>query len=98
MKRKVGKRLDGTPVELRPHEVIEVHTLPWCDFCRMNEKNVKAEYDFPTTQGSWANGCPKHWVMHSRSPKLGTGYGQMLIARDTVQTEMQATDGSWVAV
>ena len=98
MKRKVGKRLDGTPVELKPHEVIEVAELPWCDFCRMNKENVKAEYDFATAFGPWANGCERHYSTHRVSFALGTGVGQMLVARDTVQTEMKATDGSWVAV
>lgn len=89
MKRKYGKRLDGTQVQLVPHEVIEVSKLPWCDFCA--DGLTLAEYDFKSAQGPWGNGCEKHFIQWSMTGKLGTGYGQMLIESKTVEEVMSAS-------
>jgi len=89
MKRKWGRRLDGTEVQLIPHEIIEVPKLPWCDFC--NDGLTLAEYDFKSNMGPWGNGCEKHFTRFSMTGKLGTGYGQMLIESATVETRITAS-------
>jgi len=80
MKVKIGKRFDGRPVELVPHEVIPVDSLPKCNFC---EKT--AEFDFKTNVGPWANGCEQHWRMYRGHRELGIGKGQLWVDRKTVE-------------
>jgi hypothetical protein len=88
MKRKYGNRLNGEQVQLVAHEVIEVSRLPVCDFC---QDGTLAEYDFKSRMGPWGNGCAKHWIAFAASPKLGTGYGQMLVASETVHEVISAS-------
>jgi len=87
MKRKVGKRLNGESVTLVPHQIIEVSTLPRCNF----QCDKTAEYDFPTVFGSWGNGCEEHYKEFRASPNLGTGLGQMLVASSTVEVIVSAS-------
>lgn len=77
MKRKMGKRLDGTTHEIKSGYVVEVPQLPWCDFCA--DGLTLAEYDFKTNMGPWANGCEKHWKQHRARPETGLGIGQLLV-------------------
>lgn len=104
MKRLIGVRLDGTEVvlveggrKLGAGEQVQVPGLPLCDFCQLNGENRKAEYDFATTQGSWANGCAKHWQMHRAQHTLGVGKGQLLIDSFTVHEVMVDHNGENVA-
>lgn len=54
-----------------------VTTLPKCDFC-----DKKANYDFKTLQGPWANGCPNHYIQWRMFRELGIGKGQQLVLTD----------------
>lgn len=56
-----------------------VSQLPDCDFCKMSGVTRKAQYDFKTKDGRWANGCAIHWTNHRASMTLGTGWGQRLV-------------------
>lgn len=65
---------------------VKVLQLPNCDFCKLLNKEVPAEYDAKTIQGPWANMCQKHWDRYSFH-KLGTGYGQRLILENIPEPE-----------
>jgi hypothetical protein len=53
-----------------------VDKLPKCDFC-----DYPAEYDAVVPMvGSWANMCLIHFGQFGPD-RLGTGYGQQLVAR-----------------
>ena len=58
-----------------------------CDFCRIygtdSEKQspARAEYDFKTDRGPWANGCAEHYKRNRMYPDLGVGKGQKLEVR-----------------
>jgi glutaredoxin len=53
--------------------VVEVVTLPGCDFC-----HAPARYDTKTTQGPWAYACGACYERHGVG-RLGLGLGQMLV-------------------
>jgi hypothetical protein len=63
----------------KPGHVVEVATLPACDFCG---DGTPAAYDFRTGFGGWANGCEAHWLAYRADPSTGVGNGQRLIARN----------------
>ena len=65
-----------------------VALLPSCDFCRMGGIDRPGRYDFATTLGRWANGCVEHYMLHRRSPMLGTGFGQLLVQYHEVLDEV----------
>jgi hypothetical protein len=80
-------------MHIRPKEKImakggtlaKVTQLPDCDLCKhlpMDEDSVlpprKAEYDFKTQDGRWANGCKPHYLRFRLYLDLGTGKGQKL--------------------
>lgn len=54
-------------------DTVWVTKLPKCDF-----GPEEAKYDFRMSNGSWANGCEKHWKDRRMSDQLGTGHGQLL--------------------
>ena len=55
-------------------EQVSVALLPKCDFC-----GNTAEYDARTSFGPWANMCEQDFQQYGPG-RLGTGYGQKLIA------------------
>jgi len=60
-------------------QVVQMETLPACDFCRLSGIDTRAQYDAKTNfGGSWANMCAEHWVQHRASDQLGLGLGQKL--------------------
>lgn len=59
-------------------KVVLVPELPDCNFC---EK--KANYDFKTRMGPWANACVTHYRQNRLYAVLGTGKGQMLITEES---------------
>jgi len=65
--------------KLVPHEIIEVSSIPQCNFC---EK--PGPYDFATRMGPWANGCEQHWKMYRAASTLGTGKGQLWVTEDQI--------------
>lgn len=62
--------------------VVEVATLPLCDFCQTAGIERPARYDFRTRYGPWAYGCGEHYDAHRGSERLGTGSGQLLVVPD----------------
>ena len=44
-----------------------------CDICGRTPNTI---YDAPTRSGRWAWMCGGCWIIHRRSPRLGTGMGQ----------------------
>lgn len=70
--------------KLIPHEVIQVSSIPACNFCAMSGKVEPGPYDFKTKMGPWANGCEAHWLEHRAFESLGTGVGQLWITEDQV--------------
>lgn len=68
-----------------PHTQAEVSELPPCDFCTLDGRGQRqkllAQYDFRTSSGQWANGCPRHFRMHSPTGRLGLGIGQQLVLK-----------------
>lgn len=63
----------------KPHTEVVVETLPDCDFCKQEGKEVKAEYDGVTVFGPWANMCKEHYERYGLG--LGLGRGQRLVKR-----------------
>lgn len=62
-------------------EWVTINSLPLCNFCQQEGTEQKAEYDFKTRMGPWANGCKRHWKQYRAYESLGTGMGQQLILR-----------------
>lgn len=65
----------------KPGFVVEVSSLPKCDFCER-----EARYDFRTRMGPWAHGCDEHWTLYGTG-RLGVGSGQMLITHEEVEVD-----------
>lgn len=64
---------------------VTVPALPDCDICKFVEsipEPKKAEYDFKTTDGRWANGCHEHYIKYRMYRDLGTGKGQHLVTKE----------------
>lgn len=61
-------------------EVAKVVSLPDCDFKSGHGpcSSPKAEYDFVTRMGPWANGCHAHYETYRRYENLGVGRAQKL--------------------
>lgn len=60
---------------------VYIDELPRCLFCAGEGKVVPARFDFATRMGPWAYGCVMHWRLVRAADALGTGCGQLLIAR-----------------
>ena len=69
-------------IKLIPHQVIEVRSIPNCDFC---ENPTPGPYDFRTVRGPWAYGCYEHYRYHAMFSTLGTGKGQLWVTEDQVE-------------
>lgn len=57
-----------------------VSSLPYCDFCKRNGENIKADYDANTIFGMWGYLCETHYLEYGIG--LGEGKGQRLIAEE----------------
>ncbi len=69
----------------------KVSSLPDCDFgC-----GGKAEYDFKTALGPWANGCTMHYTQNRAFTSLGTGRGQKLVLRQPPASPQHAASLSY---
>jgi len=66
--------------KLIPHQVIQVSSIPQCNFC-----DKPGPYDFKTSMGPWANACEMHWRSYRSSTTLGTGKGQLWVTEDQVE-------------
>lgn len=69
-------------MELKPHEVILVDSIPACDFCY--DPPDPGPYDFKTKMGPWAHGCKMHYELYRAYTTLGTGKGQLWVTQDQV--------------
>lgn len=59
----------------RPGHVVEVSSLPSCDFC-----GATGTWDIPTIHGPWANACDACEPLHHTAPgATGVGVGQRLV-------------------
>ncbi len=58
---------------------VAVEVMPNCDLCSQEGNTVKAVYDGKTRMGPWAYMCEDHYQRFGFG--LGTGSGQMLVAR-----------------
>lgn len=70
-------------MKLVPHEIIEVASIPDCNFC---QDGTPGPYDFATRMGPWANGCKEHWEQFRAAPTLGTGKGQLWLTPEQITT------------
>jgi hypothetical protein len=77
------------PKRLKPGHIVQVSTLPTCDYCLASGYRPprKARYDFRARDGRWGNGCVEHYRLHRMVPRLGIGAGQMLITPDETLTD-----------
>lgn len=74
-------------MELKAHEVIQVASIPACNFCG---DGTPGPYDFKTRMGPWANGCEEHWQQTRAFTTLGTGKGQLWVTADVVRVSQEA--------
>lgn len=57
-----------------------VDSIPACDLCKHQGKDVLAAYDGATAMGPWANMCESHFQQYGVG--LGEGRGQKLFTTD----------------
>lgn len=71
-----------------------VSVLPTCDFCKHPSTPPKhkqaARFDFKTSDGPWAYGCPRHFKQWRFYTLLGTGRGQLLLLEGEDEAEVMA--------
>ncbi len=77
---------DGSDCGCRSTDQQSLCAKAGCGFCQAAQTRAlcdfncskKAEYDFKTKTGPWANGCEAHWIANRFYQELGTGKGQKL--------------------
>jgi len=62
---------------MKNHTEVKMLFEQYCDFCKKEGKEVRAEYDGKTKEIMWAWMCDKHFKSHGVG--LGLGKGQKLI-------------------
>lgn len=60
-----------------------VEARPPCDLCRLQGKQVEAQFDAKTKMGPWAYMCLAHYKV--AGIQLGTGFGQRLFLAHEVE-------------